>query len=77
MHVLSEPPNQDIQYENIGRIILENPRQKWVPPVSDAENLEWNVMKAISPLGGMPSVTLNEAKLLAFLFILLTKLIKS
>ena len=33
--------------------------------------------KAISSLGGMASVTLKEAKLLAFLFILLMKLIKS
>lgn len=37
----------------------------------------WMWLKPISSLRYMPSVTLNEAKLLTFLFILLMKLIKS
>lgn len=40
MHDFLNPPNQDIQSENFGRIVLENPQQIWVLPGSDAEDLE-------------------------------------
>ena len=43
--MISEPPDQDIQSENFGRIILENPQQTWVLPGSDAEDLEWECDK--------------------------------
>lgn len=44
--MISEPPEQDIQSENFGRIILENPQQTWVLPGSDAEDLEWECDKS-------------------------------
>lgn len=45
-YMISEPPKQDIQSENFGRISLENPQQIWVLPESDAEDLEWESDKS-------------------------------
>lgn len=49
--MISEPPEQDIQSENFGRIILENPQQTWVLPGSDAEDLEWECDKSHQLIG--------------------------